>query len=335
MLRPLDQSPTGRVNDNSIAEILLYKQLYKTCRAHFFTCNVFDDLLSGCNAGNSSFISPASSVISLNGPDLPSRPTSPWTSDFYDSEFESADRSGTETGRSRRRNEPATLAAATTNGPTTSQSATARNAPQTATSGMRSSSKQTAGTNFPHYRSQNLLEHGPPYAWPASEPSTLDRQRRDASAPPAPRDLFDLARRRRQDAADRDGSGYASDQLENDWTGRSHSLPRTNSAATGGNFGGGGAKTFGGGALTAAASARRPNHEVKTLRSSSGPSAVTALMTSSQPTKVQQQQQQPPRRTESASPSPRFQRLVTTRGIARYTLVFSVASRINIMLSIK
>ena len=146
----------------------------------------------GCaGAGMSGRYSPASSIISV-GPDIPTAPESPWTSDFYDSEMESDN-----PRRSRSRD-------------VSSREATLER-PRTTSSGSTSHQLPSpSATNYMQYRSRNILDRGP-YNWPTSAASTLDRpdaRRRNT----LPRDLFDIARRRRHG----DSGAGDTDRLE-DW----------------------------------------------------------------------------------------------------------------------
>jgi len=220
-------------------------------------------------AGNSTYLSPASSITSLNGPDLPSRPTSPWISDFYDSEVEvDRDRFSKSPRNTIDRNRNSRQQAK--NGPT----------------GTSSTSKQDPKANYMYYRSQNILDNGVPYVWPSTNASTLSNtaaanQRRDS----APRDLFDLARQRRQSDHDPLGLVGLSAGQDTDWRARSQSLPRMRTTNNIGD---------------------------RTLQMTS-PNLLS--VTSSQPVKTQQQQrqqqqrqQQQPCRKESASPTPKYER---------------------------
>jgi len=109
-------------------------------------------------------------------------------SDFYDSEVES------EHARRSRSRQTTLERPRTTSNVSTSQQLPSPSA-----------------TNYMHYRSRNILDRGP-YQWPTSAPSTLERPgvngRRSNTVP---RDLYDLARRRRAD-----GSAGDTDTLQ-DW----------------------------------------------------------------------------------------------------------------------
>jgi hypothetical protein len=149
--------------------------------------------------GNSCGISPASSVISLGGPEIPSAPMSPWMSDFYDSEMDT-DRSPVTSLRKRKPDNgkvnQASLHLAPTKPKLTPKSA----------------------ANYLNFRSQNILDHGP-YFWPASsEPSTLERASTNQRNKSELRDLFELAQSRRKQ-----GSGEPWETGQNN---RSQSLPR-------------------------------------------------------------------------------------------------------------
>lgn len=236
--------------------------------------------------GNSNFISPAGSLLSLNGPDLPTRPTSPWISDFYDSEVE-VDREPPKSTASansfvrRPRDESSRPGSAPrTEPPRNGRSATLAHSP---------------------YRSQSTLGYGPTTGLQSPQASTPNRNNNAVPYNKLPeastRDLFDLARQRWQGAAaDPYGLDLTADRRrrDNDWRARSQSLPRfklpsgfddvignTNAAPTN--------KTY----------------DVKSLRaSSSSPLTVTSFL---QP-KPQQMQN---RRTES--PAPQFQRYLLCR----------------------
>ena len=157
---------------------------------------------TGADAGLSGRYSPASSVAS-NGPDVPTAPESPWMSDFYDSEVETDNPSrrhgGNRYASSSREN--------TVERP--------RTAPNVAAGGLSSASRQPGSpstTNYMPYRSRNILDRGP-YHWPTSAPSTLERTSADdRRSNTVPRDLYDIARRRRAD----DGAEADTGRLD-DW----------------------------------------------------------------------------------------------------------------------
>jgi hypothetical protein len=220
-------------------------------------------------------------MLSLNGPDVPSRPTSPWTSDFYDSEFE-VDR---DPNRSRR------------SGYSSNANSLQRDKNKAAKTGSDAKPDDKAGavTNYLYYRSQNVLGHGPPYAWPNSEQSTLNRGDKttaaDSRRAAVPRDLFELARRRRQGEIDPHGLGLGTAVADRDadWGSRSRSLPRTKTVVDRDR------------AETGNTVATRPS-DFKSLRAkSSSPFTLTSLQSSS----TYAQNQQPQR---SSSPTPKFQR---------------------------
>lgn len=115
-------------------------------------------------------------------------------SDFYDSEVES------DNPRRSRSREVSSREATLERPRTTTGLSTSQQLPS------------PSATNYMQYRSRNILDRGP-YHWPTSAPSTLERPGTDGRrSNTLPRDLFDIARRRRRG----DGGAEDTDRLE-DW----------------------------------------------------------------------------------------------------------------------